>query len=236
MHDTPLIFYGADYSFALKSAKEFGNQYVSSYDFTELQVEEGKNYTKEQIVEFLSEVSLTPYQGQHKVYLFHHAERMLPVHANALLKTFEEKPNHVIILLVTDNIKGIIETILSRSKKIYVHEGQGNSENKAEPLMIKALRARSQNDLFACLEILPQLESFPLDEIVEIYLGWHRDLNLLKNGADPALVNYAEAIEGYPLIKQVTPLELASDRVEKSMLASERYMKPKLILEYLLLS
>jgi hypothetical protein len=236
MHDTPLIFYGADYDLALKSAQDFGGKCVTNFDFVELQVEEGKNYTKEQIVEFLSEVSLTPYQGQHKVYLFHHAERMLPVHANALLKTFEEKPNHAIILLVTDNIKGILETILSRSKKIYISNNGNNSERAATPLMIKALQAKAQNDLYSCLDILPELEATPLEEITDFILSWYRDLNLLKTGLDSSHLNHPEAGEIYPLCKQIPTLEDISQRVGKVKLASERYIRPKLILEYLFLT
>ena len=93
MFRTPLIFYGPDYETALSKAKEFGfnllNKEVSHPDFLEI-IPEGKNYTKEQITDFLSDVALSPYSSPYKVYLFHKADKMLPVHANALLKT--DKP------------------------------------------------------------------------------------------------------------------------------------------------
>ena len=103
MFDTPIIFYGQNYYETVAKARESVLGIVSQFDFNELQIE-GKNYLIEQITNFLADVDLTPYEGKHKVYLFHHADKMLPVHANALLKTLEEKPEHAIILLVTNNI------------------------------------------------------------------------------------------------------------------------------------
>ena len=152
MVSTPIIFYGSDYESVLEKARSFGKELAPTTDFFELTIE-GKNYTKEQIIEFLKDVPLTPYQGTHKVYLFPMADRMLPVHANALLKTFEEKPNHVIILLATDNIKGVIETILSRCKKVRVSESTG--EMAISPLFQEALLKRE----ITCLEEIPLEEA-----------------------------------------------------------------------------
>lgn len=213
MFGTPLVFYGADYEEALIKAKEFGfkllNKEVSHPDFLEI-IPEGKNYTKEQITDFLRDIALSPYSSPYKVYLFHKADKMLPVHANALLKTFEEKPDHAVILLVTDNIKGIIETILSRCKKIYVpNSGQERASN-SDSLVKQALKFRSENNIYACLDILPELELVPLEEICDSLLNWYRD-------------------------NKPSALETACKLVDKAHIAHDRHMRPKLILEYLFL-
>ncbi len=210
MVNTPLIFYGNDYNAIIAKAKSFAVNLLgrdNHPDFLELQIE-GKSYIKEQITEFLSDVALTPYEAKHKVYLFPVADKMLPVHANALLKAFEEKPDHAVILLVTDNIKGVIETILSRCKKILVAETKG--EITPNVTMIKALNHLANKDLYACLDLIPELEEIDLDEIGYTLLTWCRDLNTDK-------------------------LEMVHSWVTEAHKASERHTRSKLILEYLLL-
>ncbi len=213
MFRTPLIFYGPDYETALSKAKEFGfnllNKEVSHPDFLEI-IPEGKNYTKEQITDFLSDVALSPYSSPYKVYLFHKADKMLPVHANALLKTFEEKPDHAVILLVTDNVKAIIETILSRSKKIFVPNSAQETVSNSDALVRQALKSRAENNIYACLDILPELELVPLEEISDSLLNWYRD-------------------------NKPRALEAVCKLVEKAHVAHDRHMRSKLILEYLFL-
>ena len=208
MFDTPIIFYGQNYSETVAKARQSVLGIVSQFDFNELQIE-GKNYLIEQITNFLADVDLTPYEGKYKVYLFHHADRMLPVHANALLKTLEEKPEHAIILLVTNNIKSIIETILSRCKKIYVPPTDQIAATSFEPIIKKALDARYNNDPYTALDLIPELEAFPLEEVTDTILAWHRDKGLLLK---PILAT-----------------------IEKAHTAFDRHMRMKLILEYLFL-
>ena len=208
MFDTPIIFYGQNYYETVAKARESVLGIVSQFDFNELQIE-GKNYLIEQITNFLADVDLTPYEGKHKVYLFHHADKMLPVHANALLKTLEEKPEHAIILLVTNNIKSIIETILSRCKKIYVPPTGQTAVTSLEPIIRKALDARLNNDPYTALDLIPELEIAPLEEITDTILAWHRDKGL--------------------------PLKPILATIEKAHTAFDRHMRMKLILEYLFL-
>ncbi len=213
MVDTPLIFYSPDYEAALSRAKEFSEELLGKQnehpDFFEI-IPEGKNYLKEQITEFLSDVCLSPYSAKYKVYLFHKADKMLPVHANALLKTFEEKPDHAVILLVTDNIKAIIETILSRSKKIFVPKNSEAHISTTNELVKKALNLANDNNLYSCLDLLPELESAPLEEVTDSLLNWYRD-------------------------HKPASLEKACALIEKGQIAHDRHMRPKLILDYLFL-
>lgn len=233
MFGSPLIIYSSDYLAALEKAKSFATSEASLFDVFTLEVE-GKNYTKEQIVEFLQDIILPPYQGNHKVYLFHHADRMLAVHANALLKTLEEKPDYAIILLVTDNIKGIIETILSRCQKMYVPSFLENKKEGVEEKVVKALLSISKNDLYTCLDTIQEIEDLDLESIMDVFFSWYRDLTLLKLGLSQ--VTYPESAEAFASLKQIPTLESINSLIHKAKIAFERHTKPKLILEYLFLS
>lgn len=59
-------------------------------------------------------VAYRPYNSPYKVYIMNEAEKMTPEAQNALLKTLEEPPEYVVILLLTSNVGAMLPTILSR--------------------------------------------------------------------------------------------------------------------------
>lgn len=60
-------------------------------------------------------VGIKPYGSGRKVYIVAEAEKMTVQAQNALLKTLEEPPEYVVILLLTSNVNALLSTILSRS-------------------------------------------------------------------------------------------------------------------------
>lgn len=70
------------------------------------------------IRELRDTIATSPVLGSHKVYIIDEAH-MLSIGAwNALLKTLEEPPAHVVFILATTNIAKVPETILSRSLRL----------------------------------------------------------------------------------------------------------------------
>lgn len=61
-----------------------------------------------------SDVQIKPYGSEYKIYLINDASKMNTAAQNALLKTIEEPPEYVVILLLTDNKEALLSTILSR--------------------------------------------------------------------------------------------------------------------------
>ncbi len=66
---------------------------------------------REQIVE---DVQVRPYSSPYKIYIVSDAEKMTMQAQNALLKTIEEPPSYVVVLLLTTNVSALLPTILSR--------------------------------------------------------------------------------------------------------------------------
>ncbi|MCI9438882.1 MAG: DNA polymerase III subunit delta' [Lachnospiraceae bacterium] len=60
-------------------------------------------------------VAIKPYGAGRKVYIVGEAEKMNVAAQNALLKTLEEPPEYVVILLLTSNVSALLPTIVSRS-------------------------------------------------------------------------------------------------------------------------
>ena len=63
----------------------------------------------------VSDVYVRPYSSRWKIYIINDAEKMSIQAQNALLKTLEEPPEYVVILLLTSNMSALLPTIISRS-------------------------------------------------------------------------------------------------------------------------
>jgi DNA polymerase III subunit delta' len=61
--------------------------------------------------------SLPPYEGKYKVYIIEDADLMSVEAANCLLKTLEEPPNHVVIILLTAEENVLLPTVISRCQR-----------------------------------------------------------------------------------------------------------------------
>lgn len=64
-------------------------------------------------------VKLSPSKAEKKVYIIDEAHMLTAEASNALLKTLEEPPEHVIFILATTNPEKLIETIRSRTTHIH---------------------------------------------------------------------------------------------------------------------
>lgn len=61
-----------------------------------------------------NDIQIKPYSSQYKIYIIDEAEKLTEQAQNALLKTIEEPPSYGIILLLTNNLNSLLQTILSR--------------------------------------------------------------------------------------------------------------------------
>jgi DNA polymerase-3 subunit delta' len=166
-------------------------------------VSEGSSLIKvDQVRELMHRLSLSPYEATHKIGLILEIENASVNTQNALLKTLEEPPSPVILILTATSVDQVIETILSRCEEIKLNSvpipvtQQGLEslhqvpKEKAELLAhisggkpVKALK------YFLDPSILEQRTSL-LDEHHEILLGGsvERFAYAAKISSDPLMV------------------------------------------------
>ena len=110
---------------------------IEAMQFPDLAVvqaeKEGGVLKVEQIREVQHSLSLAPYQGRYRVALFLRFQEANPNAANALLKTLEEAPPQVILLLTADNPELLLPTIVSRCEMM-----------RLRPLSIETVQAYLQ--------------------------------------------------------------------------------------------
>ena len=60
----------------------------------------------------------TPFEAGYRVFVLERADTMNDEAANALLKTLEEPPHYVVLLLLTDRLGQVLPTIASRCQPV----------------------------------------------------------------------------------------------------------------------
>jgi DNA polymerase III subunit delta' len=85
-------------------------------DLVEFKVQKNKQSIgiKYVVEEIIDEINKKPYEGDKKVIIIYEAHRMTIDAQNAFLKTIEEPPKGVFIILLCEKLESILETIRSR--------------------------------------------------------------------------------------------------------------------------
>lgn len=82
-----------------------------------VEIDAASNNGVEQVRELIDKVNYLPIKGKYKVYIIDEVHMMSNSAFNALLKTLEEPPAHVIFILATTEPHNILPTILSRCQR-----------------------------------------------------------------------------------------------------------------------
>ena len=83
-----------------------------------IEIDAASNNGVDEIRELKNKVNLLPAYGKYKVYIIDEVHMLTQGAFNALLKTLEEPPEHVIFILATTDPHKVIETILSRCQRL----------------------------------------------------------------------------------------------------------------------
>ena len=80
--------------------------------------EGASGYLAEQVRDIIRDVNLSPVDGSHKVYIVSDADLFNDSAANAFLKTLEEPPDDVVIILMSHSFDAVLPTIASRCQVV----------------------------------------------------------------------------------------------------------------------
>lgn len=132
-----------------------------------------------------TKVAEKPIIAEHKVYIINNSEKMTKEAQNCLLKTLEEPPEYITIILITSNENLILNTIKSRCMKInfqkisteeikQVLEEKWNIKNVTNSMLEtyggsigKALKLREKTEMYAQIE--KQLKQIETSNLIEVW-------------------------------------------------------------------
>ena len=160
---------------------------------------EGASLGIDRIREINRDTGTLPYRSDHKVYILPDAHTMTAQAQNALLKTLEEPPAYVVMILLAPHTENFLPTVLSRLTPLRlsalslqeVREGLKAREETAEAVaFFKNLKRRDFHD------ILSFTQEHDAARLVEDFSLWVRDLGLARAGAGTAdTLIFAEEIQ-----------------------------------------
>ena len=142
-----------------------------------IEIGAASNNGVDEIREIREKVNLVPSFGKYKVYIIDEVHMLTTAAFNALLKTLEEPPKHIIFILATTEPHKIPSTILSRCqrfdfKRVTVKDMTArmqqicNEENiEVEEKALNLIARNSQGALRDALSILDQCISFSDNKI-----------------------------------------------------------------------
>jgi DNA polymerase-3 subunit gamma/tau len=91
---------------------------ISGGNFLDLiEIDAASNRGIDQIRELKEKIEFSPTEGKYKVYIIDEVHMLTSEAFNALLKTLEEPPEHVIFILATTEVHKLPPTILSRCQR-----------------------------------------------------------------------------------------------------------------------
>lgn len=82
-----------------------------------IEIDAASNNGVEDVRDLREKVQIAPVAASHKIYIIDEVHMLSKAAFNALLKTLEEPPEHVVFILATTNIEKLPATIISRTQR-----------------------------------------------------------------------------------------------------------------------
>ncbi|MEZ4767622.1 MAG: DNA polymerase III subunit gamma/tau [Caldilineales bacterium] len=137
-----------------------------------IEIDAASNRGIDEIRDLRDRVHFAPSQARYKVYVIDEVHMLTPEAFNALLKTLEEPPPHVIFVLATTEPHKIPDTVLSRCQRFdfrrippykvagwlaYILEQEGRS---AEPAALEMIARSTEGSMRDAISLTDQLLSY----------------------------------------------------------------------------
>ena len=197
-----------------KSCIEFDNN--NNPDFILIEPEES-SIKIDQIREIQRKVVEKPIISRQKVYIIDDSDKMTPEAQNGLLKTLEEPPEYITIILIGSNENSFLSTIKSRCtilrfKDIKQEKIEKYLEEQGIYFKDKKILKACSGSIGKALQVKDKQEEYEI-EIEKVYTSTNRsNKNMIIKVTDPRLLdNSKEEIQNILQYINILLLELAKE-------------------------
>jgi DNA polymerase-3 subunit gamma/tau len=196
-----------------------------------IEIDAASNNGVDDVRELRDKVTLAPIAASKKIYIIDEVHMLSKPAFNALLKTLEEPPAHVVFILATTDLHKVPATIISRTQHFTIHTysateiiTQLKKIAAAEKITITddalaAIAARGEGSFRNSISLLDQLSSFAdSDEGVTVQLV-ESTLGLAPSDAVATLLAAVADRDVAAVITQLDQLE--TDGIQPTVLADQ---------------
>lgn len=125
--------------FTIDETKENKNQIIKAIDdknFSELKEirPDGMWIKKDQMISLKSDFKTKSLNAKKRIYVIHEANKLNQSSSNSVLKFLEEPEDDIIAILITNNLGGVLDTIVSRCQIINIPKDNNIDKNIYEQL------------------------------------------------------------------------------------------------------
>ena len=167
-------------------------------DYIEIQLADGETSIKiEQIRRLQEDVIKKPIISDRKIYVIRNSDKMTVGAQNCLLKTLEEPPQYITIILLVENENDILNTIKSRCTKInFTEESRESMTEKQKEIYCELEKIFGNIDNYTLLDVLNKIEILYKSEKDIFEILEYINLILYKNiFKDKRNIKYIEHVE-----------------------------------------
>ena len=201
---------------ALKEAKDFSegilkNKIENNPDYKIVETTE-KSIKVEEIRELQKDILKKPILGERKVYIINQANKLNTSAQNCLLKTLEEPPEYLTLILVAPSIYSVIGTVRSRVKSIKIPVENSIVVRKEVTEILDTLKYKNKVDVLKYSNFFDKNK----DDIIEIL---HEMLLYCNNKILENKLSDTYNCDTITLAKYISII----DATEKRLLASSNF-------------
>lgn len=153
----------------------------------------GASIKIEQVRNLILRLAEKPIEGAKKVFIMHNAHTMTPQAQNALLKTLEEPLGSSIAVLLSDNLKKLLPTVISRCQVFDFSEVVESNltleaREQIAKLILAPIKDKNPMDIGSRVKKLSDREE-KLEDLLEYIASLYRDLLVVNTNSNANLIN-----------------------------------------------
>ena len=153
-----------------------------------------KTFSVDEVRDLVADVSIRPFSSGRKIYIVPDAHLMRAEAQNALLKTLEEPPEYIVILLLAQSADAMLETIRSRCQSVELSSKQEDCDPELRQIAEDILLQISSCSLPQIRSFIKILEPYKVqaDSLFSLFASWYRDILYFKASMDPDALLFPE--------------------------------------------
>ncbi len=160
-----------------------------------IEIDAASNNGVDEVRELIEKVKYAPIEGKYKVYIIDEVHMMTPGAFNALLKTLEEPPAHVVFILATTEPQKILPTIISRCQRFDFGRIDNNEIVKRLKIVLESEKIEYNDEALQLIATLSDGGMRDALSILEQCLAYSTTLSIEKINEIYGIVSSKEKIQ-----------------------------------------